>query len=153
MNTDLPAACGPQKTFLAWLKASLSRKRALEYLGMLALLTVIYYCYFVRDAKANASSPVMVIAPGQLIPLMLKFLIFTSWPFTLMAFFDSTWRSKDAANVFLLSWTATTLLWYHKTDCDFCIFAASFHIIPYVLCAWVAHGFGVLYSRSPRDET
>ena len=153
MNTDLPASSGIPKTFLARLKTSMSRKRALEYLGMFAVLTVIYYCYFVRDAMVNASSPIIEIAPGQLIPLMVRFLVLTSWPFTLMAFFDPTWRSKDSGNVFLYAWLATNLLWYNKTGCAFCIFATSFHIIPYILCVWVAHGFGILYSRSPRDET
>lgn len=150
MNTDVPAASETPKTLPAKLTPA-SRKRALEYLGMFAVLTVIYYCYFVRDAGANAVSPVMEIEPGQLIPLMLKFLVFTSWPFTLMAFFDCSWRSKDAGNVFLLSWLATNVLWYHQTGCAFCIFSASFHILPYVVCACVAHGFGVLYCRSRRE--
>jgi hypothetical protein len=153
MITDLPAAGEAPKSFLARLKTSVSRKKALEYLGMFVLLTVVYYCYFVRDAQVNASSPVIKIEPGQLIPLMVRFLVLTSWPFTLMAFFDSTWRSKDAGNVFLYAWLATNVLWYHKTGCAFCIFAAAFHIIPYLLCACVAHGFGVLYSRPPRNET
>lgn len=153
MNTESPAAGGPQKTFLARIKMSMPRKRALEYAGMFVLLTVIYYCYFVRDAAVNASSPVVDVAPGQFIPLMVRFLVLTSWPFTLMAFFDSTWRIKDAGNVFLWSWIATNVLWYHRTGCAFCIFSAVFRIIPYLLCASVAHGFGVLYSRAPRNET
>lgn len=158
MNTDVPAACEPSKTLLARLiekmpSARVSRKRALEYAGMFAVLTVIYYCYFVRDAQVNASSPVIVIEPGQFIPIMLRFFVLTSWPFTLMAFFDPTWRSKDSGNVFLWSWIVTNLLWYHKTGCAFCIFTASFHIIPYLLCACVAHGFGVLYRRPSHDET
>jgi hypothetical protein len=153
MNTDLPASGEIPKTFLARFKTSVSRKKALEYLGMFVVLTVVYYCYFVRHATVNASSPVIEIEPGQLIPLMVRFLVLTSWPFTLMAFFDPTWRSKDTGNVFLYAWLATNLLWYHKTGCAFCIFAAFFHIIPYMLCAWVAHGFGFLYCRPPRDET
>src|SRR5215469_16993465 len=115
MNTDLPVSGEIPKTFLARLKTSMTRKKALEYLGMFAVLTVIYYCYFVRDAKVNASSPIIEIAPGQIIPLMVRFLVLTGWPFTLMAFFDSTWRSKDAGNVFLYAWLATNLLWYYKT--------------------------------------
>ena len=94
MNTNVPAVETP-KTLLTWLKLSVSRKKALEYLGMFALLTAIYYCYFVRDAKLNDSSPVMAVTYSQLAVIMARFLIATSWPFTFMAFFDSTWRSRD----------------------------------------------------------
>ncbi len=151
MNTELHAAAETPKTILAWLKLSVSRKKALEYLGMFALLTVIYYCYFVRDAGINDSSPVMDVTYSQVAVIMVRFFVLTSWPFTLMSFFDSTWRSKDAGNVFLFSWIATNLLWYHQTGCAFCIFAASFKVIPYALCAWVAHGLGMLYCRCPRN--
>jgi hypothetical protein len=150
MNTELQVAVAEvPKPLLVRLK--MPKKKALEYLGMFALLTVIYYCYFVRDAKANAISPVMEMTYSELIVIMVQFLVLTSWPFTLMSFFDSTWRSKDAGNVFLFSWIATNLLWYHQTGCAFCIFAASFKVIPYALCAWVAHGLGALYCRCPRN--
>ena len=150
------------KTLMARLIAKtpsvlVSHKKALEYLGMFAVLTATYYCYFVRDAGVNASSPIMgdTDTTGQLIQmvqLMLKFLIFTGWPFAFMSFYDSTWRCTDAGKMFLLSWIATNVLWYHQTGCAFCVFAAWFHVIPYVVCAWVAHGFGVLYCRTPQHK-
>ena len=150
MNTELHAAVEVPKPLLVRWK--ISKKKALEYLGMFALLTVIYYCYFVRDARINAVSPIMEVTSGLAIVLMLKFFLFTGWPFLFMSFFDATWRSKDAGNVFLLSWIATNVLWYHQTGCAFCIFAASFKIFPYALCAWVAHGLGALYCRCPRKQ-
>jgi hypothetical protein len=150
MNTELHAVVEVPKPLLVRWK--ISKKKALEFLGMFALLTVIYYCYFVRDARLNAISPIMEVTPGQFIVLMLKFFLFTAWPFLFMSYFDSTWRSKDAGNVFLLSWIVTNVLWYQQTGCAFCIFAASFKVVPYVLCAWIAHGLGALYCRCPRAE-
>lgn len=150
MNTDLHAADESPKSFLAGVQErlasiGLSRKKALEYTGMIALLTVIYYCYYVRDAKA--CEPDLELTFSLMGMLMLKFLVFTGWPFALMAFFDSSWRSKDAGNVFLVSYIITDVIWYHKTGCGFCIFAASVRLIPYVLCAWIAHGLGALRYR------
>ena len=158
MNTNLSAVGVTQKTHLAQLiakvpSALVSHKKALEYLGMFAVLTATYYCYFVRDAGPNASSPIMEDTTGERIQVMLKFFLFTGWPFLFMSFYDSTWRSKDAGNMFLLSWIATNVLWYHKTGCAFCVFTASFRIIPYAFCAWVAHGVGVLYCRPPKDRS
>jgi len=156
MNTDLRALGESPKTFLLGIyekMASLpeSRKKALEYVGLFAVLTAIYYCYFVRGAAANACSPDTEITLTQLGVLMLKFFVFTGWPFAILAFFDSTWRSKDAGNVFLASYVTTNVLWYFKTGCGFCIFAAWFRIVPYILCAWLAHGLGALRYRSQRE--
>ncbi|HTR41999.1 MAG TPA: hypothetical protein VMH87_10330 [Pseudomonadales bacterium] len=153
MNTELHAVGEAPKTFPVRLKLPVSRKKAVEYLGMFTLLTIIYYCYFVRDARVNDSSPIMVVTPGEFSVVMVKFFLFTGWPFLFLSYFDSSWRSKDAGNVFLLAWIATNVLWYHQTGCAFCIFSASFKIIPYALCAWIAHGLGALYCRSPRNES
>jgi hypothetical protein len=157
MNTDLQIIGEIPKTFALRLYEKIvslppSRKKALEYLGLFALLTAIYYCYFVRGATVNACSADTEITLSQLGLLMLKFLVFTGWPFTVLAFFDPTWRSKDAGNVFLASYVTTNVLWYYKTGCGFCIFAAWFRIVPYILCAWLAHGLGALRFRSHGDE-
>lgn len=157
MNSDLYAAGEAPKTFLSGLYEKLaslpaSRKKALEYMSLFAVLTSIYYCYFVRGASANACPADTVITPPQLGVLMLKFFVFTGWPFAVLAFFDSTWRSRDAGNVFLASYITTNALWYFKTGCGFCIYAAWFRIVPYILCAWLAHGLGALRYRSDREE-
>lgn len=157
MNTDLHTIGETPKTIASRLYEKIAslppaRKKALEYLGLFALLTAIYYCYFVRGATANACNPVTVITLPQLGVLMLKFFVFTGWPFAVLAFFDSTWRSKDAGNVFLASYVTTNILWYYRVGCGFCIFAAWFRILPYILCAWLAHGLGALRYRSRGEE-
>jgi hypothetical protein len=105
----------------------------------------------VRGASANACSADTEITLSQLGVMMLKFFVFTGWPFAVLAFFDSTWRSKDAGNVFLASYITTNVFWYFKTGCGFCIFAAWFRIVPYILCAWLAHGLGALRHRQKLD--
>lgn len=155
MNTDSHANAETPKTFLSRLcekMASLpvSRKKVLQYLGMFGVLTVIYYCYFVAGTKN--SCPVVVITLPQLGVLFLKFLLFSGWPFAAMAFFDPTWRSRDAGNVFVASYVTVNVIWYYKTGCGFCIFAAWVEIIPCILCAWLAHGLGALRYRAQREE-
>lgn len=157
MNTDFSAA-EMLKTIPARLSEKieslgLPRKKALEYAGMFVALTVIYYCYYLRDWKQNTCRPeTTVVTIPELGVLMLKFLAFTAWPFALMAGFDSTWRSKDAGNVFLAAYVAGNVWFYHRTHCGFCIFAAAFRIIPYVFCAWLAHGIGAWVHRIRRPE-
>ena len=157
MNNDFYNGGEMSKTFPARVADKLASiglppKKAAEYLAMFVVLTVIYYCYFVRDAKANSCPVDETITLSQLGLLTLKFLAFTGWPFALMAVCDAEWRSKDAGNVFLAAYLFTNVLWYHKTHCAFCIFAASFRIIPYVFCALVAHSLGALRHRFSRDE-
>jgi hypothetical protein len=125
-----------------------SPKKAVEYLALFVVLTGIYYFYFVRDARENACPTDDPVSFAQLGVLILIFLFFTSWPFALVAFWDSEWTSKDAGHLFLAAYIGTNILWYHKTHCAFCIFAASFRIVPYCFCALVAHGLGTWRHRS-----
>lgn len=136
-----PGLTGVLETF------GLSPKKALQYLAVITTLTVIYFCYFVRDAKANACPPEQTITFMELGWLMVKFLVLTSWPFAVIAALESEWNGKDAGRVFLAAYGITNVLWYFKTGCAPCIFAAAFQIIPYTLCALLAHGLGTLRHR------
>jgi hypothetical protein len=124
------------------------RKKALEYLALFVVLGTIYYCDLTRDWKNSRACPDQVIMFSELPVIMLKFLAFTAWPFALVAGLDPTWRSKDAGNVFLAAYVAANVLWFHKTGCGFCVFAASFRIIPFVFCAMIAHGLGAWRHRA-----
>jgi hypothetical protein len=153
MNSDFHAENDLPQTFSGRLADKLlpfgvSPKKAVEYLCLFVVLTVIYYCYFVRDAQANMCPVDDTVTFARLGVLILKFFVFTSWPFVLAAAFDSEWTGKDAGNLFLAAYLFTNVLWYHKTHCAFCIFAASFRIIPYVFCAMIAHGLGTLRHRA-----
>jgi hypothetical protein len=157
MNSESHALAESPKTFFSGFHEKLaslpaSRKKALEYVGLFVVLTAIYYCYFVRDAATNAGSADAEMTLSQAGALMLKFFVFTGWPFALLAFSDSTWRGKDAGNVFLASYIATNALWYFKAGCGVCIFATWFRIIPYILCACLAHGVGALRYWAQSEE-
>ena len=157
MNSESHVLTESSKTFLSGFNqkmASLpaSRKKALEYVGLFAVLTAIYYCYFVRGSMANAGGTDTEMTLSQAGAFMLKFFVFTGWPFAILAFSDSTWRGKDAGNVFLASYIASNALWYFKTGCGICIFATWFRIVPYILCACLAHGIGALRYWVQREE-
>jgi hypothetical protein len=157
MNTDFSTEGELPKTLLARLaekieSCGVSPKKALEYLALFAVMTAIYYFYFVRDARANACPPDDTITFAQLGVLILKFLVCTSWPFAVVAFWDYEWTSKDAGYLFLAAYIGTNILWYHKTHCAFCIFAASFRIVPYCFCALVAHALGTWRHGTRREE-
>jgi hypothetical protein len=157
MNSDFHSVGETPKTFLSGFYeriASLpaSRRKALEYVGLFAVLTAIYYWSFVRGVTTNVGSTDAEITLSQAGVLMLKFFVFTGWPFAVLAFFDSTWRGRDAGNAFLASYIATNALWYFKTGCGVCIFSIWFRIIPYILCACLAHGVGALRYWSQREE-
>ena len=156
MNTEFSADNHLSKTLPARLAEKLeclgvSPKKAVEYLALFVVLTGIYYFYFVRDARENTCPTDDPITFAQLGVLILKFLFFTSWPFAIVAFWDAEWTSKNAGHVFLASYIFTNVLWYHKTHCAFCIFAASFRIVPYCFCALVAHTLGTARHRKEKE--
>jgi hypothetical protein len=152
MNTDFHAASAPLKTSPGQPDGEpsyiyVSPRKVGQYLGMFAVMTAVYYWYFVRGAKADACNPVVEITSSTIAGTTLGIFIFASWPFALMAAFDRNWRSRDAGNVFLAAYLATNLLWYHNTGCGFCIYAAAFKLVPYTFCAWMAHELGTLRYR------
>jgi hypothetical protein len=111
-------------------------------------LSAIYYFYFLHERNQNLCTPDNPIKLTLMV--VLKFLAITAWPFTIMAAYDRTWRSKDAGNVFLAAYLAANALFFQKTQCGFCVFAAAIQIIPYAFGALVAHGLGAWLHTRPK---
>jgi len=158
MNTNSSTDGGLPKSLPARLAAKLesigvSPKKALEYLAMILVLGVIYYCDLTRGRQqAACSTTEQVIYLSDLALIFLKYFLYTAWPFALVAAYDSTWTTKDAGNVFLASYVAANVVWLHHTGCGFCIFAASFRTIPLVFGALLAHCLGNWCHRSHLEE-
>ena len=116
------------------------RRKALESLGLLMILGIIYSVYL----RELWSVPVCrdVALDFSYLLVLLKFLVLTGWPFALMAFLDETWSSKDAGRVFLAAFITTNAFWMHKYHHRFCPFSFAFEIFPYVFSASVAHAIG-----------
>jgi hypothetical protein len=152
MNINALTTAEPLKMFPTHLPEKVtpfvvSQKKALEYAGLFTLLTAIYYCSFGSVAKTDISSLGAQMTFFQVSSMTLKAFLFTGWPFVLLAYFDRAWRSRDAGTVLVASYIATNILLYHKTGYDFCLFATSLQIIPYIFVAWAAHGLGALRFR------
>jgi hypothetical protein len=157
MKIDLPAGGELPKTLPARLAEKMesigvSPMKALEYLALFVVLGTIYYCDLTRDWKQSICTPDQVITFSELPVIMFKFLVFTAWPFAIVAALDPTWRSRDAGNVFPAAYIGANALWFHHTGCGFCVFAASFRIIPFVFCALIAHSLGAWRHRSRVEE-
>jgi hypothetical protein len=130
-----------------------SPKKAVEYLAMFLVLGTIYYCDLTRGYKASACNTEPVIIQFSDLPLIfLKYFLYTAWPFALVALIDSNWTSKDAGNVFLAAYIGANMVWFHHTGCGFCIFAASFRTIPFLLGAMIAHRLGAWRHRGRGEE-
>src|SRR5271167_1519365 len=104
MNSDFPAGDKLPKTFAARavvkLEAfGLSPKRTVEFLVMFAMLGSIVYLDLNRGYQENKCSTARFFSITEIPLIFLKYFIFTSWPFGLVAAYDSTWTEKDAGNV------------------------------------------------------
>src|SRR5882672_5502681 len=119
MNTDFPANGEPPRTLPVRLTKKLesigvSPKRALEYFALFVVLGTIYYCDLTRGyQQGTCSTTERVINFSDLPLIFLKHFIYTAWPFGLVAFFDPTWRTKDAGNAFLAAYIGANVVWFH----------------------------------------
>jgi len=154
INTNFPTGGGLPKTWRARLAEriesfGLSPKKTLEYLALIVVLGTIYYCDLTRGyVQSNHNTTPQIIELTDLPLIFLKYFLYTAWPFALVAAYDPAWRSKDAGNAFLAAYIVANIVWFHRTGCGFCIFAASFRTIPYVFGAMIAHRLGAWRHRS-----
>ncbi len=121
-------------------------RKAMESAALFVVMGMIYSVYL----KALWSIPACteVELNLSLVPILLKFLVFTGWPFALMAWLDETWTSKDAGRVFLVVFSTANLFWMHRYHHAFCPFSFATEMFPYVFGASVAHTIGLSASHS-----
>jgi hypothetical protein len=147
MNPDLSTGDDLPKTFAARTAVKiesfgLSPKKALEYLVMFMVLGITVYLDLERGYRENKCPMNRSINIPEIPLIFLKYFIFTSWPFGLMAACDSTWKEKDAGNVFIAAYIAATVVWFHHTGCGLCIWAAFLRTVPFLIGGIVAHRIG-----------
>ena len=109
---------------------------------MFVVLGAFIYFDLARGYRANNSGMDRIIMFSDLPMILLQYFLLTSWPFELVAAYDSTWTTKDAGNVFLAAYIAGNAVWFLHTGCGICIFAASFRAIPFLLGGMIAHSLG-----------
>ena len=154
MNADFSPDGGLPRTVPARLAAKLesfgvSPKKALEYAALFVVLGTIYYCDLTRGYQQSAHNTAERVIYFSDLPLIfLKYFLYAAWPFAIMAAYDSTWTTKDAGNAFLAAYIGANVVWFHHTGCGFCIFAASFRTIPFLLGGMIAHRLGAWRHRS-----
>ncbi|HEV3511306.1 MAG TPA: hypothetical protein VGS05_06355 [Candidatus Sulfotelmatobacter sp.] len=118
-----------------------SRDRKLVESSVLSLvLFVIYFSYLrsILDAPSNSGPLILTGA------VVLKFLLFTGWPFAALSFYDRDWSSRDAGRVALLAFGLSIGLCLHSHGLHFCAFAAASLFFPLLVTAAVSHGIASL---------
>ena len=117
----------------------LTPRKILEYAGLFCLLAVIYTIYLYGILKE----------PDELdLARVGRFCVISAVPFGVLAFFDASWRSRDAAPVALGAWVAVFLGFSEKYGGG-CPPTAAFLFTPLVFSALVAHVMGAF--RRPAD--
>ena len=147
MNSDFAASHEMPRSFTTRVAVKiqsfgLSPRKALEYLVMFVVLGAFIYFDLARGYRANNSGMDRIIMFSDLPMIFLQYFLLTSWPFGLVAAYDSTWTTKDAGNVFLAAYIAGNAVWFLHTGCGICIFAASFRAIPFLIGGMIAHSLG-----------
>jgi hypothetical protein len=118
----------------------LLQRKALEYTVLFIALWLIYSIYLKSSLQNTACAVINVNL--ALLPVMLKFLFFTGWPFALLAGLDRTWNSKNAGHVFLAAYISTNIFWIHRYGGLFCPFSLPLRLLPYILGAVIGHKVG-----------
>lgn len=115
-------------------------RKAMESAILFVVLGTVYSIYLKSLWSVPACDYIQLDL--SLVPVLLKFLLCTGWPFMLLAILDETWTSKDAGHVFLAIFTVTNLFWMHWYHHTFCPFSFATQMFPYVFGASVGHAIG-----------
>jgi len=115
-------------------------RKLVESAALALVLFVIYFSY-IRSLLDAPSNPAPLVLTGAVV---LKFLLFTGWPFAVLGFYDKDWSSRDAGRVALLAFGLAIGILCHSRGLHFCAFAAASLFFPLLLTAAVSHGIASL---------
>ena len=110
----------------------LTQRKVLEYVGLFCILAVIYTMYLKG----------ILDGPEELdLGRVGRFCLISAVPFGVLAFFDASWRSRDAAPIALGAWAVV----FESVSMKYgggCPPSAAFFFTPLVFSALVAHRMG-----------
>ena len=118
----------------------LTPRKIFEYAGLFCLVAIIYAIYL--HGILTGPEEIDMGRVG-------RFCVISAVPFGLLAFFDASWQSRDAAPVALSAWVAVFLGFAEKWGGG-CPPSAAFFFTPLVFSALVAHMLGAGRRRRVR---
>jgi hypothetical protein len=118
-------------------------RKLFEYLGLFCVLVVIYSICFSGYLKFVMKAPA-VIEFSDLMKPLIKYCVASALPLAAVAYFDSTWRSSDAAPVCVAAWLVSCSGLSFLCG-GFCPIGAIFPFVPFVVAALAAHAIGALF--------
>jgi hypothetical protein len=136
-----------------WEELGISWHRVRQYLGLFCVLVVIYGLCLSNYIKFLSTES--TILGGFGFSDVMKPLVGTCFvsavPFSVLAYFDKTWRSVDAARVIL--WAGIAV--YMGLSLQFkglCPMGVLLGLVPFILSAQIAHTIGSLCRSRKHDD-
>jgi hypothetical protein len=132
-----------------WEDLGINRHKIFQYVGLFSILVVFYSICLSNYLKFVSVAP-DEIGLGDLVGPLVKFCVVASLPFGVLAFYDKTWHSSDAASVCLVAWIVVCAGFWPKYG-EICPFGVALPFFPFVLFALIAHTAGT-YCQPKKAE-
>ena len=129
---------------------SLNPKRAVQYLGLFMVTSLIYASYlksfidYVDHGSAFADDSAFFFAA-------LKLTLSVGWPFLILAGLDKEWVRADAQRVTVAAYVVSLLFWLHRYNLNSCAMGSLMLFVPLFFSAIAFHGLGALRFRNSKE--
>jgi len=120
----------------------IDRRKISQYLGLffvVLIFALICISMYLKAVSGPSDDAHIRAVCGRIFRLSLIAAI----PFAMLAYFDSNWRSSDAAPVLLAAWIAAYAAFC--TKCAMCVLGVGIPFVIFTFCALLAHVAGILW--------
>ena len=145
ISNDEVLSVGGVELGITWRKLS-------QYLGLFCFLLVIYWLCISKYVKFIGAEPPSGYGFGDVMKPLIGTCLISAFPFGLLAYYDKTWRSSDAAGVIIAVWMAVDfgLSYEYRRTCEYFV-AVLLALVLFILCAQLAHKVGTLCRPKKHD--
>jgi hypothetical protein len=131
---------------ITWRKVS-------QYLGLFCFLLLIYWLCISHYVRFIDAEPPSGYGFGDLMKPLMGTCLISAFPFGVLAYWDKTWRSGDAARVIIGAWMTveTVLSFQYDRVCQYFV-AVLLALVPLILCVQLAHFIGTRCRARQRGD-
>ena len=151
MNRLFQAIANDEVLSERWAELGIARRKAFPYLGLFCFLLVIYSISIPSYVKFLAVEPARGYGFGEVMKPLLGSSLVLALPFGVLAYFDETWRSSDAARVIIGAWVAVYFGISAQHD-KLCPMGAVIPLLPFIFSAQIAHTVGTFFQPAKLDD-
>jgi hypothetical protein len=152
MTRSLEAIANDEVLCVGGVELGITWRKLSQYLGLFGFLLVIYWLCISKYVKFIDAEPPSGYGFCDVMKPLIGTSLISAFPFGLLAYWDKTWRSSDAAGVIMAVGMAVYkgLSFEYDRVC-LCIVPVLLALVPFIHCVQLAHKVGTLCRPKKHD--